>query len=158
MFDVAGVPRADYVPALGALPVARPAEMRELGERMEAIVRELGVQYGAAQIRDGRPWRCDLLPHIFTSDSWTRIVAGTQQRLRAFELFLRDVYGPREILREGVVPVHAVLGSPHYHAASAGLPRPHGAYLHLSGLCLAGLSDGAPAINWHQLGRAAGPA
>jgi uncharacterized circularly permuted ATP-grasp superfamily protein len=46
--------------------------------------------------------------------------------LRAFEAFLEDVYGPREILRANIVPLHCVLGSPHYQMRPM-VSRVHGA-------------------------------
>ena len=58
------------------------------------------------------------------STYWALLVAGFRQRLEAFEHFLADVYGAREILRAGRVPIHAVLGSPHYQGACMRLPCP----------------------------------
>ena len=53
-------------------------------------------------------WFCDLLPQVFTSDQWSQVVRGFEQRVRAFEMFLEDVYGPREILRQGIIPIPVV--------------------------------------------------
>src|SRR5687767_15514293 len=110
--------------------------MRALGEQMEATLREMGVYYGSGDAQAQTTSGCDLLPHIFSATEWTRVVAGVTQRLRAFEFFLQDVYGAREILRAGIVPIHLVLGSPNYHSVSIGLPRPEDAFLHLSGVFL----------------------
>ncbi len=123
---------------------------------MEATLREMGVSYHPLPDDPTPTWRCDLLPHIFSEEEWARITAGIRQRLKAFEYFLRDVHGRRQILRDGVVPVHAVLGSAHYLNPSVGLPRPQGAYLHLCGINLCRSSDGALLVRHHQFGRAAG--
>ena len=43
------------------------------------------------------------------------------QRLRAFELFLRDIYGKKEILKANLLPIQPVLGSTAYQRAAASL-------------------------------------
>ncbi|MDP9291728.1 MAG: circularly permuted type 2 ATP-grasp protein, partial [Verrucomicrobiota bacterium] len=101
-------------------------------------------------------WMCDLLPCIFDSAEWETICRGVSQRLRAFELFLRDIYSPRSILRSGAIPIHAVLGSAHYQSASIGVPRPGGSYLHLGGICLTRDDDGRLAVKDHYLSHGAG--
>ena len=123
---------------------------------MEATLREMGVIYGAPMGEQARPWVCDLLPHIFTIEEWEQVTAGVTQRIHAFELFLKDIYGKRQILRDGAIPVHPVLGSPHYEAASMGLPLPNDAYLHLSGICLTRNAAGQLAVKEHHLSRASG--
>lgn len=140
---------------LDDLPVA---DLRTLSDRMAAVLREMGVTFDV--IRNdpwGRhPWSCDVLPHIFESSDWELLVRGFQQRLRAFECFLSDVYGKKEILRAGVVPIHAVLGSPHYQSAAIGLQRPHGAFLHLSGMCVCRDTHGRWQVKHHHFSHATG--
>ncbi|MDR3401593.1 MAG: circularly permuted type 2 ATP-grasp protein [Chthoniobacter sp.] len=136
----------------------RTADLRALDDRMAATLREMGVNFD--MIRNdpwGRqPWTCDLLPHIFPSEDWALLVAGFRQRLRAFEHFLADIYGKREILRAGAVPIHAVLGSPHFQNACINLPCPRGAYLHLSGMCVARDARGVWQVKHHHFGHATG--
>ena len=135
-----------------------PADMRILDDRMEATLREMGVTFDVIRTDPWgqQPWTCDLLPQVFDSAEWDLIVRGIRQRLRAFECFLRDVYHHREILRAGVVPTHAVLGSPHYQNAAIGLPRPRESFLHLSGICLARNSRGAFEVKHHHFSHATG--
>ena len=101
-----GSPRRLYAKLLRDLGGLRPADFRALDDRMEATLREMGVNFDITRSDPwGRqPWTCDLLPHLFEAQDWALIVRGFRQRLHAFELFLADVYGPRDILRAGVVP------------------------------------------------------
>ena len=156
VYDSAGNPRPGYERPLEYLKGLRKPEVRALDEHMEATLREMGVTYGIPNGEQARPWMCDLLPHIFSNEEWQRVTAGVAQRLRAFEMFLHDIYGKREILRDGAIPVHPVLGSPHYEAASMGLPLPREAYLHLSGVCLTRNADGELAVKEHHMSRASG--
>jgi uncharacterized circularly permuted ATP-grasp superfamily protein/uncharacterized alpha-E superfamily protein len=156
VYDAAGNPRPGYEGPLQYLQGMRKQELRALDEHMEATLREMGVTYGMPRGEQARPWVCDLLPHIFTAEEWQQVTAGVSQRVRAFELFLQDIYGRRQILRDGAIPVHPVLGSPHYGGASIGLPLPRDAYLHLSGICLTRNSNGQLAVKEHHLSRASG--
>lgn len=119
-------------------------------EHMEAMFREMGVHHSSSGAGARQSWACDPLPHIFSPEEWSRIVSGIRQRLTAFELFLKDVYGTRQILRDGAVPIQLVLGSPTYLSSSIGLPLPHEAYLHLCGVCLTRDKNGEIAVKEHQ--------
>ncbi len=158
MLDLDGKPRPAYAHLLGEFDRLRPTDLRALDDRMAATLREMGVNFDI--IRNdpwGRqPWTCDVLPHIFAGDDWALLVRGFRQRLKAFEHFLTDIYGKRDILRAGAIPIHAVLGSPHFQNASIGLPRPRNAYLHLSGLCVARDSRGSWQVKHHHFGHATG--
>jgi uncharacterized circularly permuted ATP-grasp superfamily protein/uncharacterized alpha-E superfamily protein len=147
-----------YRKLLEDLGQLRTADLRSLDDRMAATLREMGVNFDVIRSDPwGRqPWTCDLLPHIFASEDWTLLVAGFRQRLRAFEHFLADVYGKREILRAGAVPIQAVLGSPHFQNPCINLPCPRGAYLHLSGMCVARDARGTWQVKHHHFGHATG--
>jgi glutamate---cysteine ligase / carboxylate-amine ligase len=54
----------------------------------------------------------DLIPRIVTADDWSDLSAGLVQRVRALEAFVRDVYGARTCVDEGVVPAAVVDGAP----------------------------------------------
>jgi len=157
VYDFEGAVRQGYQPLLHRLNTLSRADLRALEESMDAALREMGVSFPGYNDRQSQqPWRCDLLPHIFAEREWQTVVLGIRQRLKAFELFLRDVYGKRDILRSGAIPIHPVLGSPHYLNASIDLPLPQGAYLHLCGIRLERGPSGALMVQHHQFSRASG--
>lgn len=149
-------PRLRYQKLLHYLHSLRAADLRNLDERMEATLREMGVTFEAPGDEPRHPWICDLLPQVFESDEWRTIASGFRQRLAAFDLFLQDVYSRKEILRSGVIPIHPVLGSRNYQNAAVGLPRPQGAYLHLGGLCITRDERGKLAVKHHHFSHASG--
>ncbi len=158
MFDEAGNPRGVYRPLFDRLGDLPAATTRSLGEQLEATMREMGVTFDVArdQAWGRRPWFCDLLPQIFTPEEWEPLVAGVKQRLRAFELFLQDVYSKKRILREGDAPIQPILGSAFFQHAAANLPPPGGAYLHLSGISICRLPDGGFGVKHHYFSNASG--
>ena len=67
--------------------------------------------------------------------------------MRALNLFLRDIYGEKKILADGVVPEEFVYRSPGYLAQCEGIVPPGGVYSHISGIDLVKGKDG----NWYVL-------
>jgi uncharacterized circularly permuted ATP-grasp superfamily protein len=82
----------------------------------------------------------DVVPRIVPAREWARVEAGIAQRLQALTLFLRDIYGPQRILKDGVVPTDLVVGSPHFCRELVGIEIPAGVFVHVSGIDL--IQDG----------------
>jgi uncharacterized circularly permuted ATP-grasp superfamily protein/uncharacterized alpha-E superfamily protein len=156
--ESSGEPRAVYRPLFQRLDGLPRSEIRTLDERLEATMREMGVTFDIVRERPWgrRPWFCDVLPQIFSPEEWEPLEEGIRQRLRAFESFLRDIYGKKEILRANLLPIQAVLGSSGYQRAAASLTPVAGAYLHLSGLSLCRIPSGEFAVKHHYFSNASG--
>ncbi len=88
----------------------------------------------------------DVIPRIVTASAWARLEAGLQQRLRALNLFLLDLYGDQRILRDGVVPTDLVVNSPHFCRAMTGVKVPGGVFIHVSGTDLIEDEQGTPRV------------
>ena len=156
ILDTRGRPRRQYQPLLEHLERYSSADLKELEERLEATLRELGISFEGSKSNRQNSWFSDLLPHVFLPDEWESVQQGFEQRVRAFELFLQDIYGQREILRQGALPIPAVLGSPHFHRSAVGLLPPRNFYLHLSGLALCRDAGGRLTVKNHYFGHASG--
>ncbi len=74
----------------------------------------------------------DLMPLVIGGDEWARIEAGLAQRVRAWNLFLRDIYSGQEILKAGVVPYEIVYSDPNFHRGCARMPNVAASYLQLT--------------------------
>src|SRR5665811_2379841 len=71
-----------------------------------------GVSFGSA---DGEhAFRIDPIPRVIDAAQWRALSGGVAQRVRALELFVRDVYGDQRIVREGVLPGRCLGSSRHY--------------------------------------------
>lgn len=158
VFDAESLPRPAYAPLIGQLKDMPRTALRRLDDNLEATLREMGVTFDLTRGKawNQRPWHCDVLPQIFTAQEWDHVSRGMKQRLNAFELFLRDIYGPRQILRDEKIPVQVVLSSPHFQRAAVGLPRPQNAFLHLCGLSLCRTPDGVLHAKHHYFSNASG--
>jgi uncharacterized circularly permuted ATP-grasp superfamily protein len=78
----------------------------------------------------------DLVPRIIPASEWIRLEAGLVQRVRALNLFLRDIYHEQSIVRAGVIPAECVLANAQYRREMVGVDVPGGIYAHVAGIDL----------------------
>jgi uncharacterized circularly permuted ATP-grasp superfamily protein/uncharacterized alpha-E superfamily protein len=123
---------------------------------MHASTRELGITFGSSHTDRANTWFADLLPHLFLAEEWDLITRAFQQRVRAFELLLHDVYGKREILRDGILPIPLIVGSPQFQRSAVGLKPSGGYYLHLNGICICRDRDGRLTVKHHYFSHPSG--
>lgn len=98
----------------------------------------------------------DLMPLVIGGEEWSRIEHGLSQRVRAWNLFLRDIYSGQEILKAGVVPYEIVYSDPNFHRGCARLPGVTAAYLQLTAFDLQQNSKGHWMVVEEHLGVADG--
>jgi len=142
--------------SLGALP---PENL----SRMFALAEELREEEGAyvlpkeVSTKDAGPdGGFDLMPLVVSGEDWARIEAGLTQRVRAWNLFLRDIYSGQEILKAGVVPYEIVYSDPNFHRGCARLPGVTVSYLQLTAFDLQQNSRGQWVVVEEHLGVADG--
>ena len=75
----------------------------------------------------------DIVPRIIAADLWREIEAGLQQRIRALNHFLSDVYSDQAIIHEGVVPRELVESASGYLPQCQGLKPFHDVWCHITG-------------------------
>ncbi len=130
--------RAGFEPLAHWLTGTPPAELERRQQAAEAAFRNLGITfsvYGEEESAE-RIIPFDIIPRMFTADEWRRLSEGLEQRVRAINAFIGDVYGEGRILKDGVVPADIVLTNNQYCVAMAGFPPPHGVYSHICGIDL----------------------
>ncbi len=71
-----------------------------------------------------RPWHLDLVPYVLPGETFDALAEGVAERLRGLEELLADLYGPRRVVREGIVPAEALAASSGYRLAAVGAPAP----------------------------------
>jgi uncharacterized circularly permuted ATP-grasp superfamily protein len=137
MFAPAAV-RPHYVPLLQRLGEWGAGELRRRHQVADRLMRHQGITftvYGRSQGVE-RIMPFDPIPRIVPAEEWDLIERGLQQRVRALNLFVHDVYHDRHILRDRVVPPELVLGASGYRREAVGLKVPRNLYIHISGIDL----------------------
>jgi uncharacterized circularly permuted ATP-grasp superfamily protein len=84
----------------------------------------------------------DIIPRILTGAEWDHIERGIKQRLKALNLFLKDIYSGQQILKDRIIPADLVASCPHFTREVFGINVPHDIYVHISGIDLIRSEDG----------------
>ncbi len=84
----------------------------------------------------------DIIPRIITAAEWQHIEEGIKQRLRALNLFLKDIYNDQQIIKDKIIPAGLIASCPHYLREVHGIQVPHDIYIHISGIDLIRGGDG----------------
>jgi uncharacterized circularly permuted ATP-grasp superfamily protein len=75
-----------------------------------------------------------VIPRILSGNEWTLLRRGLEQRVKALNLYIKDVYHRREILRAGIVPEDLVFQNPVFRPEMNGQKVPHDVYVHIAGV------------------------
>ena len=119
---------------------------RELVEHTEEINRLLaryGVKFGIYKNGEFKEqlFPFDAIPRVITKQEFEVLDQGLRQRVDALNLFLRDVYGKKQIIKDGVIPEDFVYSSKGYLPQCEGIVPPGGIYSHISGIDLVQAKD-----------------
>ena len=76
-------------------------------------------------------------------DDFAFLEKGLKQRVMALNLFIQDIYGEKQIIRDRVVPEEFVYASSGYLAQCEGVQPPKGVYTHIAGIDLVQGKDGS---------------
>ena len=109
-----GVVRAHWSYLAQALDALGPQELGQRWEEAHRLLRENGVTYNVYDETPStaRLWPLDPIPVLITSAEWSQIEHGLVQRAELLDLILADVYGPRSLLRRGVLPPELLYADP----------------------------------------------
>jgi uncharacterized circularly permuted ATP-grasp superfamily protein len=78
----------------------------------------------------------DLIPRILPHSEWEKIERGLSQRVVALNLFLRDIYGKQQILKDRKIPRWLVYSCPNFRREVIGVEVARGIHTHISGIDL----------------------
>lgn len=89
----------------------------------------------------------DAIPRQIGREDFARLEKGLAQRVMALNEFIKDVYGEKKIIRDGVVPEEFVYASSGYLVQCEGVMPPKGVFTHIAGIDLVQAKDGS----WYVL-------
>ncbi|MDO6760749.1 circularly permuted type 2 ATP-grasp protein [Tamlana sp. 2_MG-2023] len=84
----------------------------------------------------------DIVPRIITASEWEHIDIGIKQRLKALNLFIKDIYHDQFIIKDGIIPAELIYSCPYFLREMKGVKVPHDIYVHIAGVDLIRNSDG----------------
>jgi uncharacterized circularly permuted ATP-grasp superfamily protein len=102
----------------------------------EALFRRSGITfavYGGEDTSE-RLIPFDILPRIIAAAEWHRLELGIEQRVRALNAFMYDIYHRQEILKAGRVPEELIVQNKAFVPEMIGVDPPRGIYSHIIGI------------------------
>lgn len=140
----AGNPRVAARNIVDFLRQLSAEEMEERRAASELAIRDMGITftvYGEGGNID-RSWPFDIIPRVITAREWKKVSRGLQQRSKALNCFIDDVYNRQKIFADGLIPADIVLGSSNYKPQCQGISPRYGVWAHVCGSDLVRNQDG----------------
>jgi len=78
----------------------------------------------------------DMVPRIITGSEWRKLSRGIEQRVRALNAFMHDLYHRQEIIRSGRLPERLFRNNVAWLPQMVGFTPPGGVYTHIVGIDL----------------------
>ncbi|WP_295630513.1 circularly permuted type 2 ATP-grasp protein [Novosphingobium sp.] len=138
-----GSVRPAYADYCGWLANQDPAQLKRKGAEAEEFFRRTGITfnvYGQSDAEE-RLIPFDMLPRIVTAREWWKLSRGIEQRVRALNSFLADLYHRQDIIRAGRLPLRMVAQNAAFLPQMAGFTPPGGVYTHICGIDLVRTGD-----------------
>lgn len=117
-------PEWEYV--LGSLRDLGAEVLQAREQKARRILRDDGATFNIYSGEGGpsSTWELDPVPYIIGSEDWARIEQGLLERSELFNLMLRDLYGPRTLVRHGLLPPEALFSHGGFLRACQGIQMP----------------------------------
>ena len=143
MYADGAAPRPGYEYLHRWLDTAPPELLAHRRAEAELLFRRIGITfavYGDAEAEE-RLIPFDIVPRVLTKAEWTRLSSGLEQRVKALNAFLTDIYGNGEIVAAGKIPADLVYRNPNFRPEMAGVRLPHNVYIHIAGIDIVRVDD-----------------
>lgn len=138
MLDGNGAVRAAYAGYCEWYDAQDTAWLRRKAQEAESFFRRTGITFNVYGDGDGeeRLIPFDMVPRIITAHEWRKLSRGIEQRVRALNAFLHDIYHRQEIIRAGRFPQRLIAENAAFLAEMVGMVPPGGVYTHIVGIDL----------------------
>lgn len=138
MHDSQGAVRAAYSGYCGWLDDQDSSWLRRQNDEAEGFFRRTGITFNVYgdDAAEERLIPFDVVPRVITAAEWRKLTRGIEQRVRALNAFLHDLYHRREIVRAKRLPERLLRDNEAYLPQMAGFTPPGGVYTHIVGIDL----------------------
>lgn len=119
-------------------------ELTRRQKTAEAALMHMGITFAVYGDQQGgeKIFPFDIIPRIIEWDDWSVIQWGLEQRIRALNLFIHDVYHDQKIFKDKVIPAEVLETATSFRPQCIGLEPPRGIWCHITGTDLVRDGDG----------------
>ncbi len=138
MWGTDGIPRDPYLDFLGWFEQEDPERLQQKQQESEELFRLTGITfnvYGRDEAEE-RLIPFDIIPRIVSASEWRKVVRGIEQRVRAINAFLHDIYHRQEILRAKRIPEGIISDNSAFLPQMIGIAPPGNIYTQIVGVDL----------------------
>ncbi len=143
MFTAGGI-RSTYQHFVSAIQNLSADEMTHKDELAKKLFMSQGITFTVYSSGEGieKIFPFDIIPRILEAAEWEHIEAGIKQRLKALNIFLKDIYNQQFIIKDGIVPAKLIYSCSNFVRQMVNVDVPFDIYTHISGIDLIRDHDG----------------
>jgi len=136
--------RPAYCNFVSAIEGISAEEMNRKDELAKKLFMSQGITFTVYSSGEGieKIFPFDIIPRIIRKEEWTLIENGIRQRLKALNIFLKDVYHQQFIIKDGIIPGKLIYSCPNFLREMMNVDVPFDIYTHISGIDLIRDHDG----------------
>jgi len=136
--------RPAYTNFVSAIEGISAEEMSRKDELAKKLFMSQGITFTVYSSGEGieKIFPFDIIPRIIRQEEWQHIENGIRQRLRALNIFLKDVYHQQFIIKDGIIPAKLIYSCPNFSREMMHVDVPFDIYTHISGIDLIRDHDG----------------
>ena len=149
LFIEKGQPRPEATILVNRIHSLSEGELKQRHQAAQAALMKLGATFNVYGSDRGTEqiFPFDVIPRIISASEWSWIEGGLKQRIHALNLFIADIYGKQQIIKDGVIPAEIIASATGYLQPCINLQPPEGIWCHITGTDLVRDKDG----NWYVL-------
>jgi uncharacterized circularly permuted ATP-grasp superfamily protein len=143
MLDKAQGTRGPYVQVEDWLKTLKKKDVERATREAENRFRRQGITFAVYGDDDAseRLIPFDIIPRVFAASEWRRLSAGIEQRVRALNAFIHDLYHRQEILRAGRIPHDVIINNAAFVPEMVGVSPARGIYAHIIGIDIVRIAE-----------------
>ncbi len=144
MFTTEGI-RSSYKNFVSAIEDLSVIEITHKDELAKKLFMSQGITFTVYSSGEGieKIFPFDIIPRIIKKDEWQQIDSGIKQRLKALNIFLKDIYHFQFIIKDGIIPASLIYTCPNFLREMVNVDVPFDIYTHIAGIDLIRDSDGS---------------
>lgn len=137
MFDSADI-RAAYRNFVSAIEDLSIDQMNHKDELAKKLFMSQGITFTVYSSGEGieKIFPFDIIPRIIKADEWNHIETGIKQRLKALNIFLKDIYHQQFLIKDGIIPGKLIYSCPNFLREMMNVDVPFDIYTHIAGIDL----------------------
>lgn len=126
------------------MDIREDVDLFERTDIVNALLARYGVKFGIYKNNTFHEqlFPFDAIPRVIEKGEFAYLERGLKQRVDALNLFLKDIYNEKKILKDKIVPEEFIYASSGYLAQCEGIMPSKGIYSHISGIDLVLGKDG----------------